>query len=144
VIQTGTIAAVAVACARFGGVLWSGLGSRILLGHGSFGISGERLGAIAVIGLLTAVNLRGLFLGKLVQNAFTSAKVVSLLLIVVLGCVIAPNDRALRANFGSATAFSRVASARSRFAGGVWCRDGRWPFLLRRLGQRHVYRLRSA
>jgi basic amino acid/polyamine antiporter, APA family len=105
VIQTGTIAAVAVACARFGGVLWSGLGSRILFGHGNFGISGERLGAIAVIGLLTAVNLRGLFLGKLVQNAFTSAKVLALLMIVVLGCVIAPNHRALRANFGSARAF---------------------------------------
>src|SRR2546428_610864 len=55
VIQTGTIAAVAVAFARFGGVIWPALSSQVFLGAGGIGLSGERLGAIAVIALLTAV-----------------------------------------------------------------------------------------
>ncbi|MGH7781093.1 MAG: APC family permease [Candidatus Binataceae bacterium] len=105
VIQTGTIAAVAVAFARFAGVMWPALGSELWLGAGGFGISGERLGAIAVIALLTAANLRGLDLGRMVQNLFTTAKILSLLLIVVVGCVLFPNAVAVHANFGSAHAF---------------------------------------
>ncbi len=105
VIQTGTIAAVAVAFARFAGVLWPVLGSRIFFGIRNFGFSGERIGAIGVIALLTAINLRGLRLGTLVQNLFTSAKFLSLLLIIVVGCLIEPNLSAIQANFGSATAF---------------------------------------
>ena len=45
VIQTGTIAAVAVAFARFLGVMWPMLGARVWLGVGDFGLSGERVGA---------------------------------------------------------------------------------------------------
>ena len=105
VIATGTIAAVAVAFARFAGVLWPALGSDLWFGAGGMGLSGERAGAIAVIALLTAANLRGLNLGKLVQNAFTTAKVLSLLLIVALGLLIAPNPAAIHANFGGARAF---------------------------------------
>ena len=74
VIQTGTIAAVAVAFRRFAGVIWPALGSHIFMGAGSLGLSGERIGAIAIISVLTAVNLRGLNLGRIVQNVFTSAK----------------------------------------------------------------------
>jgi basic amino acid/polyamine antiporter, APA family len=85
VIQTGTIAAVAVAFGRFAGVIFPPIGSHIFGGVGTVGLSGERIGAIAVIVLLTAVNLRGLNLGRLVQNVFTSAKVLSLLFIVTLG-----------------------------------------------------------
>lgn len=105
VIQTGTVAAVAVAFAKFGGVLWPALGSRLWFGLGSVGLSGERLGAIAVIALLTWTNLRGLELGKLVQNLFTVAKVLSLLLIIVVGCVLARNAEAVRLNFSGASAF---------------------------------------
>ena len=105
VIQTGTIAAVAVAFARFAGVMWPLLGSGLLLKFGSFGLSGERIGAIMVIALLTAANLRGLNMGRLVQNFFTSAKVLSLLLIIAVGCLIAPNLAAARVNFGGMNAF---------------------------------------
>ena len=105
VIQTGTIAAVAVAFARFAGVIWPALGATMWVSIGTFGLSGERLGAIIVIAILTAANLRGLNLGKLVQNAFTSAKILSLLLIIALGCLIAPNHAAIAANFGSKAAF---------------------------------------
>jgi basic amino acid/polyamine antiporter, APA family len=106
VIQTGTIAAVAVAFGRFGGVIFSALGPHLWVGIGSVGLSGERIGAIAVIVLLTGVNLRGLNFGRIVQNIFTSAKVLSLLFIIALGCVIAPNTAAIQANFGSLRNFS--------------------------------------
>ncbi|HUY28205.1 MAG TPA: amino acid permease [Candidatus Binataceae bacterium] len=105
VIQTGTIAAVAVAFARFAGVMWPALGSELWFSAGGFGISGERLGAIGVIALLTAANLRGLDLGRMLQNSFTIAKILSLLLIIVVGCVLFPNAIAVQANFGSARAF---------------------------------------
>jgi len=105
VIQTGTVAAVAVAFARFAGVMWPALGSRVWLGWGSMGFSGERVAAIAVIVLLTAANLRGLDAGRIVQNVFTSAKALSLLLIIALGCVLAPNQDAIVANFSSHAAF---------------------------------------
>jgi APA family basic amino acid/polyamine antiporter len=106
VIQTGTIAAVAVAFGRFAGVIWPALGSHIFIGIGSVGLSGERIGAITIIALLTALNLRGLNVGRIVQNIFTSAKVLSLLFIVVLGCLVAPNAAAIRVNFGSLTHFT--------------------------------------
>src|SRR5260370_30231530 len=85
--------------------MWPMLGSDLWLGAGGVGLSGERAGAIIVIALLTAANLRGLDMGKLLQNAFTSAKLLSLCLIVALGCLIAPNPAAIHANFGSSTAF---------------------------------------
>jgi basic amino acid/polyamine antiporter, APA family len=105
VIQTGTIAAVAVAFARFAGVMWPALGSSLWFGIGGAGLSGERVGAIAVIAILTAANLRGLNLGKWLQNSFTTAKILSLGLIVVVGCVLLPNPAAIHANFSSSAAF---------------------------------------
>jgi basic amino acid/polyamine antiporter, APA family len=105
VIQTGTIAAVAVAFARFLGVMWPVLGSTVFLGVGSFGLSGERVGAILVIAVLTVTNLRGLDMGRMVQNSFTTAKILSLIFIVIVGCVLFPNAAAIHANFGSAHAF---------------------------------------
>src|SRR5260370_13192898 len=71
VIQTGTIAAVAVAFARFAGVMWPMLGSDLWLGAGGVGLSGERAGAILVIAPLTAAHLRGLHMCKLLQHFFT-------------------------------------------------------------------------
>ena len=105
IVQTGTVAAVAVAFARFGAVIFPGLKSDLWIGIGGIGLSGERLAAIAVIAFLTWGNLRGLRLGKLIQNFFTSAKLLSLLMISVVGCLIARNHAAVVANFGSAVAF---------------------------------------
>lgn len=99
VIQTGTIAAVAVAFIRFGAVLWPALGGPMWLGWQGVGLDAERVGAIAVIALLTAINLRGLDMGRAVQNFFTSAKVMSLMLIVLLGCIVARNGTAFEINF---------------------------------------------
>ncbi len=87
VIQTGTIAAVAVAFARFLGVLLPSLSDRPLWGVGHLGPTPQRLVAIALIGLLTFSNSRGLSAGKLVQNVFTVAKWLALVALVGLGVV---------------------------------------------------------
>src|ERR1700722_10795576 len=102
IVQTGTVAAVAVAFGRYGGVLFPFIRPEIWIGIGGIGLSGERFVAIAVIALLTWSNLRGLSLGKLIQNLFTSAKLLSLLMISVVGSLIARNPAAVAANFGSA------------------------------------------
>lgn len=105
VIQTGTIAAVAVAFARFAGVLFPALSSGSAATSMHLGLSRERIGAIAVIALLTATNWRGLNYGRLVQNLFTSVKILSLILICLLTLIVARNPAAIESNFGSLAAF---------------------------------------
>lgn len=105
VIQTGTIAAVAVAFGRFAGVIFPALGTHIFFGFATIGLSGERLGAVAIVILLTATNLRGLNFGRLLQNVFTSAKVLLLLFVIAAGCIVAPNAAAINMNFGSFSNF---------------------------------------
>ena len=95
VIQTGTIAAVAVAFARFTGVLVPGIATGnyviapINLGGGyAISLSTEQLVAVAMILLLTWSNTRGLELGKLVQNSFTFAKTAALFGLIVVGLAL--------------------------------------------------------
>src|SRR5215470_15938396 len=89
VIQTGTIAAVAVAFATFAGTLWPGISPDVrLFAVGPLSASPTTLVAIAVI-------VRGLEVGRAVQNVFTSAKVLTLLAVIVLG--LALGGRAARA-----------------------------------------------
>ena len=92
VIQTGTIAAVAIAFAKFLGVFVSAVASDnyflkpISLGGGyAISLSTEQLSAILLIALLTWTNTRGLELGKLVQNSFTFAKTGALAAVIVIG-----------------------------------------------------------
>jgi len=92
VIQTGTIAAVAIAFAKFFGVFVSAVTSDnymippVSLGRGyAVSLSGEQLVAIALIVLLTWTNTRGLEVGKLVQNTFTFAKTAALVALIVIG-----------------------------------------------------------
>jgi basic amino acid/polyamine antiporter, APA family len=103
VIQTGTIAAVAVAFAKFLGLFvpWVSA-SRILLPLPlGFSLSSQRLTAIAVIALLTWVNCRGLREGALVQNIFTIAKTGGLLVLVAAGIFRPANPAAFEANFST-------------------------------------------
>jgi APA family basic amino acid/polyamine antiporter len=78
VIQTGTIAAVAVAFARFTGVLVPAVSGRPLASVGGVAVSRVQLLAIGVVVLLTATNATGLAAGTRTQNALTAVKVVSL------------------------------------------------------------------
>lgn len=106
VIQTGTIPAVAVAFARFLGVLSDSVSptrwivSPIMLSQGyAVSLSTQQLVAILIIIFLTVVNTRGLELGKLIQNVFTSAKTLSLMALIALGIFIGRNAEALHVNF---------------------------------------------
>jgi APA family basic amino acid/polyamine antiporter len=79
VIQTGTIAAVAVAFSKYTGVLFPWFSEQhVIFSAGRFTVSAAQLLAIAVIAFLTALNLRGLKLGKAVQNFFTVTKIASM------------------------------------------------------------------
>lgn len=108
VVQTGTIAAVAVAFARFSGVLWPWISETHYLiapvhlsSRYALSLSSAQLTGIAVIALLTWTNSRGLEYGKYVQSFFTLAKTGALLALIVVGLIVARNARAIRENFGS-------------------------------------------
>ena len=95
VIQTGTIAAVAIAFAKFLGVFVSAVGPENYLmrpsssgNHYAISLSIEQLIAIALIALLTWTNTRGLQIGKLVQNTFTFAKTAALAGVIVIGLLL--------------------------------------------------------
>jgi len=100
VIQTGTIAAVAVAFAKFTGVFFPAISAgRHLVRVGPVGLSTQQALAIAVVILLTWVNTRGVRTGARVQNTFTFAKTAALLGLVGLGLVLGRNAEAVARNF---------------------------------------------
>lgn len=100
VIQTGTIAAVAVAFAKFLGVFFPAVSAtNYLVGAGKLGVTTQQLIAIAVVVSLTWVNTRGIKTGAAVQNVFTFAKTAALLGLVVLGFAMGRNTDAVAANF---------------------------------------------
>src|SRR5262249_12407715 len=94
VIQTGTIAAVAVGFARYTGVLvpWVSESNYMIppirVGGYAFSLSTAQLIGLAMIALLTFMNTRGLKLGKLVQNVFTTAKTGALIALILLGIIV--------------------------------------------------------
>jgi basic amino acid/polyamine antiporter, APA family len=119
VIQTGTIAAVAVAFARFLGVLVPAVaGDNYLVAPIRFGsyavsLSVEQLVAVLLILLLSWTNTRGLELGKLVQNSFTFAKTAALFGLIVIGLVFGwgPNSAARSADWWNPVANGWSAAA---------------------------------
>jgi APA family basic amino acid/polyamine antiporter len=109
VIQTGTIAAVAMAFAKFMGVLVPWVSESVTW----FSLKGVRLGsadlsfvrfgpvqlvAIGSITLLTWINTRGIKEGKKVQNTFTSGKFILLMLFIITGLGFAANSKATGLN----------------------------------------------
>jgi APA family basic amino acid/polyamine antiporter len=108
VIQTGTVAAVAVAFGRFLGILWPAVSESnyivepIRIGSGyAISLSTAQLVGVLLIALLTWMNTRGLKLGKFVQNTFTVTKTGALLALIVLGIIVGlMKTDAASANFG--------------------------------------------
>ncbi|MEO8099086.1 MAG: amino acid permease [Acidobacteriota bacterium] len=106
VIQTGTIAAVAVAFARFLSILVPGIAENnyiipplhITTGY-AVSLSTAQLMAVAVILLLTWTNSRGLEYGKIVTNIFTTAKIGALAALVLAGVFLGRNSEAMNVNF---------------------------------------------
>src|SRR5438067_2849078 len=105
VIQTGTIAAVAVGFARYMGVLIPWVSEKnyliepIRFGGYALSLSTAQFVGLAMIALLTYMNTRGLNLGKLVQNIFTTAKTGALIALIVLGIIVGVKSGAGAANF---------------------------------------------
>ncbi|MFL6233258.1 MAG: APC family permease [Thermoanaerobaculia bacterium] len=106
VIQTGTIAAVAVGFARYLGVLLPRIGPEDWIVHPihlsskyAISLSAQQLVGILMIVFLTWLNTRGIKLGKVIQNTFTSAKTLSLIALIVLGILVGRNAAAVSANF---------------------------------------------
>ncbi len=97
VIQTGTIAAVAVAFAKFAGVFFPFISAE---NHLLPFLNTQQLVAIAVLVLLTWVNTKGVKTGSRVQNVFTFAKTGALLGLIALGFLLGRNDAAVTRNFG--------------------------------------------
>jgi APA family basic amino acid/polyamine antiporter len=106
VIQTGTIAAVAVGFARFLGVVWPKVSPNswivppiALSAKYAISLSVQQFVGVALIIFLTFVNTRGLRLGKLIQNVFTSVKTLGLIGLILIGIVAGRNATAIHANF---------------------------------------------
>ncbi|MEO8503159.1 MAG: amino acid permease [Acidobacteriota bacterium] len=106
VIQTGTIAAVAVGFSRYLGVLVPGIGATewvlppldISSGY-AISISRQQLVGIVMVIFITWLNTRGIHLGKMIQNTFTVTKTASLLLLIVVGIIFGRNAEAMASNF---------------------------------------------
>lgn len=107
VIQTGTIAAVAVAFAKFLAVLAPSLGAAPLATVAGLPISAQQIVAVLVIAGLTAANLRGLATGKTIQNAFTVAKVGALVAVIALGLGVGFSSHVVAANWATSFEASR-------------------------------------
>ena len=130
VIQTGTIAAVAIAFAKFLGVFVAAVSSDsylvapISLGGYAISLSMEQLVAILLIVLLTWTNTRGLEVGKIVQNTFTFAKTAALIAVVVIGLSLGwnVNSAALRSAWWDSWANGwspKIAQPGFTFVGGL-------------------------
>jgi len=115
VIQTGTIAAVGVAFGKFLGVFFPSISSThwilhlwkvppiplgpMVLGNMDVGISTQNLMAILLVIFLSLVNVLGVKTGAMIQNIFTTAKVLALAALALLGFTFGRNPQALLANF---------------------------------------------
>lgn len=107
VIQTGTIAAVGVAFGRFLGILWPAIGENQYLiapvhitSGFALSLSTAQLVGVLVIIFLTWTNMQGLKYGKWVQNVFTTAKLGTITLLILIGIFVAWNANAVKSNFG--------------------------------------------
>ncbi|MGA2133288.1 MAG: amino acid permease [Bryobacteraceae bacterium] len=100
VIQTGTIAAVAVGFAKFAGVFVPWISAQNhLIGSGKVGLTSQQLVGVVIVGLLSLINMRGIRTGAVVQNIFTVAKTAALLGLIGIGFLAGRNPQALARNF---------------------------------------------
>lgn len=100
VVQTGVIAAVAIAFAKFSGVLVPWINpENILLDLGFITISSQQLVGVALIWLLSGNNLLGVKNAKVVQGVFTVAKIGSLLFLILAGIYVGLNSDAFAHNW---------------------------------------------
>ncbi|MBI2794368.1 MAG: amino acid permease [Ignavibacteria bacterium] len=116
VIQTGTIAAVAMAFAKFTSVLIPFFSDKNIvftwrLAPGTWHVTGAHILAIVSIIFLTALNARGVRLGRFIQNIFTSTKVVAVVALALIGIVVGWGSTSFTVNIQSFNSTSFVLTA---------------------------------
>ncbi|MFT3827380.1 MAG: amino acid permease [Chitinophagaceae bacterium] len=122
VIQTATIAAVAVAFSRYTAYLLPEVGEKnILFSIGSLNVSAAQVLAIALIVFLTYTNTKGIKGGKIIQTTFTTVKLLSLFGLIILGFLLVKHnfwDENWQSGF-NATQLEKDSS-------GSFVHDGKW------------------
>ncbi len=100
VIQTGTLAAVNIALVKFLGLIFPVLSAEnILLKIGNYSFSAQAFFAVVSVLTITFINSRGIKAGVIVQNIFTVAKIVSMVLIIFAGLFFGSKFNILFENF---------------------------------------------
>lgn len=112
VIQTGTIAAVAVAFAKFLGYIRPELGDGNVIWQitSTIKITAAQLVGIALIILLTYINTKGIKTGKTIQTTFTTAKLLALFGLVAFGFLLASSSEVWNQNWTNAWSVKQHAS----------------------------------
>ncbi|MES2800550.1 MAG: amino acid permease [Bacteroidota bacterium] len=110
VIQTGVIAAVAVAFGKFLGVFYPVLVEKTLVDLGFAQINGANLVGVLSILVLTLINAMGITYGKIVQFFFTSSKLIALGVLIVAGIIVGMKSGYFTENFTNMWAAERVVS----------------------------------
>ena len=138
VIQTGTIAAVAMAFGKFLGVMVPWFSEKnIWFELGFLKFNTVHFAAIGSIVILTWINSQGIKAGKLVQNLFTFSKVGILLAFITAGLFLANNTDAIVINSKifwqaarlengqmiSVTGFALIASIAASMVGSLFSSD---------------------
>ncbi len=117
VIQSGTIAAVAVAFAKFSAILFPVFSeNNVLFEVANFKISAAQILGIVVIWTLSLSNFREIKSGALIQNIFTSAKIIALVIVILAGVYFVLNHA------GDALSSNNIVSSSSpELSIGVFC-----------------------
>ncbi len=111
VIQTGVIAAVAMAFARFTGVFLPWFSeTNVLFTVGGFPFTTVQLLAVGVLLLLNFINASGVKSGKWIANIFSSTKILALLALIVLGIAFGMDANVVQTNFANLWQAKQVSS----------------------------------
>ena len=127
VIQTGTIAAVAVAFANYTGYLVPAL-DNVLFQAGFLKITGSSVLAVGSVILLTYINTRGVKEGKIIQTLFTTIKLLSLFGLIFFGLVVAAKGAIWHANWSNAWTMHHFVAGPGTVNGGS-AGSGMWTSL---------------
>ena len=101
VIQTGVIAAIAVTFANYSAIFFPALDDVIFKMGSSFAFTNSKALAVISIMLLTYINTKGVQSGKTVQLILTSAKLIALFALIILGLYVGLQTNILSDNFAN-------------------------------------------
>jgi len=124
IIQTGTIAAVGVAFAKFTAYIFPFFSEdNILFSLGTFKVSTAQILAIVSIVFLTWLNSRGIKNGKLMQTGLTIIKILSLAGLIIAGLFFSFNTEVWDTNWATAWDNERRRGNDRNSRDGHFCRN---------------------